>query len=72
MLKEQPSKVGGLNDPVELVIARVNNLKKEAVRKLNENINSYAGYGYTIPQNIIDFANKIKTAQGKYRRCQWY
>jgi hypothetical protein len=61
--KRAAKQVGGLNDPVELVIARVNNLKKEAVRKLNENINSYAGYGYTIPQNIIDFANEIETAQ---------
>lgn len=62
--KRAAKQVGGLNDPVELVIARVNNLKKEAVRKLNENINSYAGYGYTIPQNITDFANEINTAQG--------
>jgi hypothetical protein len=61
--KRAAKQVGGLNDPVELVIARVNNLKEEAVRKLNENINSYAGYGYTIPQNITDFVNKIKTAQ---------
>jgi len=61
--KRAAKQVGGLNDPVELVIARINNLKEEAVRKLNENINSYAGYGYTIPQNITDFANTIKTAQ---------